>query len=334
MKSTAEIKFDDIVIASEHLKVYDPNRCKNALWSIYNVIKKAKKVSTEYWTWEYTKLSTLYAMGKQALFLDENMKTLVLYEGDVKVHFTDKKDLTKSGFTISKKDGKTAFSYKLDDFNNVIFGLKLFVDVCEKYAAGGFAEQLFHYGDISIAFKGADIQAKEKEVQQVIAYDIGIRGTLSEEKFDVISEDDKAFIFAYDDALSPLGYDFGNRLWGATSYTEVGYSKTGVKSKNMVSRIRIEHDTGKITLRIYVNNVDKYRDFIENAPLHIKAGFAFESGECTGCNINFCHPKKYTLDGKQYVKCVHFAGTFNEPTIDKIPDYCDLLATAFPKKSK
>jgi len=208
MKSTAEIKYDDIIIADEHLSGRDHDLCKNALWSIYNVIKKAKKVSTEYWTWEYTKLSTLYAMGKQALFLDENMKTLVLYEGDVKVQSTDKKDLTKSGFTISKKDGKTAFSYKLDDFNNVIFGLKLFVDVCEKYAAGGFAEQIFHYGDISIAFKDADIQAKEKEVQQVIAYDIGIRGTLSEEKFDVISEDDKAFIFAYDNALSALGYDF------------------------------------------------------------------------------------------------------------------------------
>jgi len=334
MKSTAEIKYDDISIASEHLNGHDHGQCKNALWSIYNVIKKAKKISTEYWTWEYTKLSTLYAMGKQALFSDENMKTLVLYDGDVKIHSTDKKDLTKSGFTISKKDNKTALSYKHDDFNNVIFGLKLFVDICEKYAAGGFAEQIFHYGDISIAFKGADIKAKEKEVQQIIAYDIGIRGTLSEEKFDVISKEDKAFIFTYDEMINTLGYDFGNRLWGASDYTEIGYSKTGVKSKNMVSRIRIEHDTGKILLRIYVNDVDKHRNYIESAPAHIKAGFAFDGGECTGCNINFCHPKKYTLDGKSYVKCTHFAGTFHEPKIENIPGYCTLLATVYQKKSK
>jgi len=103
MKSTAEIKYDDIIIADEHLNGRDHDLCKNALWSIYNVIKKAKKISTEYWTWEYTKLSTLYAMGKQALFLNENMKILVLHEGDLKVHSMDKKDLTKSDFTISKK---------------------------------------------------------------------------------------------------------------------------------------------------------------------------------------------------------------------------------------
>ncbi|MCL2406188.1 MAG: hypothetical protein FWC92_11695 [Defluviitaleaceae bacterium] len=163
MKSTAEIKYDDIIIADEHLNGHDHDFYKNALWSIYNVIKKAKKISTEYWTWEYTKLSTLYAMGKQALFLDENMKTLVLYEGDVRIQSTDKKDLTKSGFTISKKEGKTAISYKLDDFNNVIFGLKLFVDICEKYAAGGFAEQFFHYGDISVASKAQTSKQKRRK---------------------------------------------------------------------------------------------------------------------------------------------------------------------------
>jgi hypothetical protein len=317
MKSTIEINFADIDIADEHLDGHDRERCRAALWSIYNVIKKAKTISKENWDWPETKLNVLYKLGR---------------EKDVKISATNKKDLTKCGFTVSVKDGKTSLVYREKDFDDVIFGLKLFTSICAKYIDGGFAEKFFHYGDISIAFKNADIKVNEKNLLEAIAYDMGIKGTLSDEVFDAVSEADKAFIFAYDAEMNKLGYDFGNRLWGASSYSEVAYSKTGTKSKNMVSRVRINHADGKIILRFYISGADisKKHEYIENAPEHIRKAWIFEGKDCKRCNTA-CSPKKYTLDGRDFIKCVHYTGTVKDPVIAYLPDYIALFAKFFTK---
>jgi len=332
MKSTAEIKYDDIIIADAHLNGHDHDFCKNALWGICNVIKKAKKVSTEHWDWT-TKLNDLYALSSQMVFWDEDMKTLVLYESDIKISATNKKDLTKCGFTVGKKDGKTALSYREKDFSDVIFGLKLFVDICVS-TCGDFAEHIFHYGDISIVFEGADVNAKIEEVQNIIAYDRGLKGTLSEDMFDVISAVDRAFIHAYDEKMNELGYDFGNRLWGASDYTEIAYVKTGVKSKNIFSRIKIIHIDGKIQLRLYFNNVDNHREHIENAPQYIKNVFAFEGGDCRGASCGFCPSggKIYTIDGKEYYKCMYCLGVIENPSVERLADYIALFMLFNPPK--
>ena len=61
---------------------------------------------------------------------------------------------------------------------------------------------------------------------------------LKEERFDFISNDDKAFILAFNDAMTKLGYDFGNKIgsgfcWG--KYMVI-YTRSGVKSKNVYAR--------------------------------------------------------------------------------------------------
>jgi len=332
MKSTAIINFNEINIAEQHLNGQVRDRCTAALWSIYNVLKKAKTVSMEHWHWNDTKLNILYKLGKQAVFSDAENKVLALDESDINIKASVKKDLTKCGFTVGNKDGKITLSYRGKDFDDVIFGLKLFIDICEKSFSAETAENIFHYGDISIAFENADIKAKEQEINNIIAHDVGLKGTLSEPVFNVISDTDRAFIYAFDEKMNELGYDFGNRLWGASSYSEVAYSKTGTKSKNMISRLKIIHDNGKITLRFYIPNADinKKHAYIENAPEHIRKAWIFEGHNCTGCNSS-CSPKKYTLDGREFLKCVHYAGTFNNPNMACLTDYIALVSEFFVK---
>src|SRR5512146_962452 len=93
---------------------------------------------------------------------------------------------------------------------------------------------------------------------------------LSEEKFNFISSNNKAFIFAFDGEMARLGYDFGEKIgsgycWG--KYMLI-YTKTGVKSKNVYARIYIRE--ASIVLRLFLNGIDKHRVYIENAPACIK----------------------------------------------------------------
>jgi len=157
---------------------------------------------------------------------------------------------------------------------------------------------------------------------------------LAEERFKVITEPDKAFITMFDHEIGKLGYDFGGGIgdgycWG--KYMVV-YSKTGAKSKKVIARIFIREDS--IVLRLFFNNADKHRAYIENAPAHIKEVFTNNHGNCS------CSPKKencrmrkaYTIDGKQIEKCSGVVFEFWQPSLEKLPDYIHLLAEFYPVK--
>jgi hypothetical protein len=161
-----------------------------------------------------------------------------------------------------------------------------------------------------------------------------INELLAEERFKIITDADKAFITAFDHEISKLGYDFGGGIgdgycWG--KYMVV-YSKTGVKGKKVIARIFIREDS--IVLRLFFNNAEKHRAYIENAPAHIKNVFTNNHGNCS------CNPKKencrmrkaYTIDGKQIEKCSGVVFEFWQPSLDKLPDYIHLLAEFYPVK--
>jgi hypothetical protein len=157
---------------------------------------------------------------------------------------------------------------------------------------------------------------------------------LAEERFKIITDPDKAFIAAFDHEISKLGYDFGGGIgdgycWG--KYMVV-YSKTGVKGKKVIGRIFIREDS--IVLRLFFNNAEKHRAYIENAPAHIKDVFTNNHGNCS------CSPKKencrmrkaYIIDGKQIEKCSGVVFEFWQPSLEKLPDYIHLLAEFYPVK--
>jgi hypothetical protein len=152
---------------------------------------------------------------------------------------------------------------------------------------------------------------------------------LLENRFDFVSAADKAFILAFDHEMTPLGYASFDNIgsgfcWGRYM---VVYAKTGVKKKSVAARIYIR-DTG-IVLRLFLNDIDKHRTYLENAPAIIKTVFTGEHGKCQHCknqtNGNCKFRKSYTLDQQLYEKCNGLAFEFQEPNLEKLPFYMDLL---------
>ena len=157
---------------------------------------------------------------------------------------------------------------------------------------------------------------------------------LSEERFNIISKADKNFILGFDKAITELGYDFGGAIgdgycWG--KYMII-YSKTGVKNKKVIARIFIRES--EIVLRLFFNDVDKHREYIESAPEYIKNVFINNHGNCS-CNPqkeNCRMRKTYTIDDKQIEKCSGVVFEFWNPTAKKLADYINLLAEFYPVK--
>lgn len=166
--------------------------------------------------------------------------------------------------------------------------------------------------------------AEQKHINEII----------EEDRFSMIKDCDKEFIKLFDKEIKALGYDFGGGIgdgycWG--KYMII-YSKTGVKTKNVVARIFIRENC--IVLRLFFNNIDKHRNYIENAPKHIKDVFTCGRGDCS-CNPqkDNCRMRKtYTIDNRLIEKCSGVVFEFDDPTIDKLYDYVNLLHEFYPPK--
>ena len=157
---------------------------------------------------------------------------------------------------------------------------------------------------------------------------------LKENRFDFVSDRDKAFMIAFDDAISQLGYDFGGVIgdgyvWGRNM---VIYRKSGAKSKKVYARIYLR-DKG-IALRLFLSNIDKHRDFIETSPHYIKEVFVGERDNCAHCHNEkhgICKFRKaYTLDGRFIEKCNGKTFTFENPSVKYITDYISLFTEFYP----
>ena len=156
---------------------------------------------------------------------------------------------------------------------------------------------------------------------------------LSERRFNVLSESNKMFIVAFDKAINDLGYDYGGIIGTGNVWSTmmIVYGKTNTKSRPCAARIYIKEDG--IIFRLYLNKVDMHRQYIENASEHIKSAFTTENGRCTFC-WEKCpsRPKAYTIDGEVIQKCQHHTFYFDSPSIDRIPDYMNLLSEFYSKK--
>lgn len=157
---------------------------------------------------------------------------------------------------------------------------------------------------------------------------------LEEERFNFISPENKTFILAFDKEVSKLGYGFGGSIdsgfcWG--KYMII-YSKIGVKSKQVAARIYIRENS--IVLRLFLNKIDKHREYIENAQDFIKEVFTGEHGRCKHCHNDkggICKFRKaYTLDDKYIEKCNGITFEFWEPDLEKLPAYMGLLREFYP----
>ena len=161
---------------------------------------------------------------------------------------------------------------------------------------------------------------------------------LNEERFDFIADCDKAFILAFDAEMMKLGYDFGGKIgdgycWG--NYMVI-YTKTGVKSRKSYARIYLKD--GSIVLRLFFSKIDKHRDFIKEAPTHIKQVFVGDFGICNRCDNEkegLCKFRKvYSIDDRPIEKCNGKTFWFHNPRIDNMADYVDLFSEFYPGKRR
>ena len=156
---------------------------------------------------------------------------------------------------------------------------------------------------------------------------------LTERRFNLLSASKKAFMIAFDKAISDFGYDFGGAIISGNVFSPmvIIYGKSNTKSRTCAARIYIK-DTG-ILLRMLFQKVDTHRAYIENTPPHIKEAFSGQTGLCTFC-WDKCpsRPAAYTLDGQQIRKCHHHTFYFDAPSVEKLSDYMGLFAEFYPVK--
>jgi hypothetical protein len=153
---------------------------------------------------------------------------------------------------------------------------------------------------------------------------------LHEDRFNWLSADDKSFILAFAAVMTQFGYDCGGSIgsgycWGRYM---IIYGKTGSKSRPVLARIYMRDDG--IILRLYLNEIDKHRTYIEQkAPAYIRDVFTGSHGQCRHCPEkpgDSCRFRKsYTLDGRLIEKCNGITFEFPKPDLARLPDYVDLL---------
>ncbi|MCL2698483.1 MAG: hypothetical protein FWE74_10455 [Oscillospiraceae bacterium] len=164
---------------------------------------------------------------------------------------------------------------------------------------------------------------------------INLSEQFTERRLNVVCEDNKAFIIAFDKALNDLGYDCENTISSGYGWSPlmIIYGKTGTKSRPCIARIYIHNDS--ISLRLFFTNINKHRAYIESSPEHIKS--IFYGGRDCPCRPDCPHKgqKSYTIDDKEYKKCCHADFRITKPGIDELSDYIGLLAEFYPvKKAK
>ncbi|MBA4385947.1 MAG: hypothetical protein C0410_14505 [Anaerolinea sp.] len=163
-----------------------------------------------------------------------------------------------------------------------------------------------------------------------------MRTLLSEPRFDFVSAADKAFMLAFDDEMTSLGYGFGGKIgegfcWGKYM---VLYRRVGVKSDTVYARVYLRETD--VVMRLFLNHIDKHRSFIEKAPDHIKNVFTGPRGDCEHCHNDkggVCKFRKsYTLENRLIEKCNGIVFEFFEPDTKKLNDYVALFTEFFPNR--
>jgi predicted transcriptional regulator YdeE len=163
---------------------------------------------------------------------------------------------------------------------------------------------------------------------------------LGEASFDYIKPDEKAFIAAFDGEMEKRGYSTGNSFgYPACFWRRVLiYDKVGRKSKSITARIYFLN-TGGIMLRMYFNNIDKHRAYLEAAPEGIRRVFAKGDGDCHHCKSGHrasgeCKFRKtYTLNGETIEKCSGEVFSFYAPILEMLPEYMALFDEFYPAKT-
>ena len=114
------------------------------------------------------------------------------------------------------------------------------------------------------------------------------------------------------------------------------YSRDGAPGRPVAARIYMREDG--IVLRLFLNDLDKHRAYLESAPPLIRDVFTGAHADCRRCHNEKegrCRFRKsYTLFGRRYDKCNGVTFEFGAPTLEKLPAYMDLLREFYPARRR
>jgi hypothetical protein len=324
MPKIPEIEFCDIKVAENHIDGYDYERCKNGLWSIYNVIKKINLNCSD----SIKVLECLYFLGVHSVFENNNMASLV-YTGKTNKKYKRGLPSTKYLFQLEKygfdftniktlrkdiKKDKLAvkdiiqinLSYIAEDCSDVILGLKLFSDICVEKLG-----DCFYYGDIRVAFIDA----------------LPLYAPPVEEVFYFLPEEQKRVAYRVHEQLEK---------WGCVRNLEREYMTKYMhpKTKRQVfATIFASEDLyflpesekwRKLIFKFNLRNIGKYSDYLTKCTDLVRRSI-LETTDCYACK-KACGGIQFGLSGVEYSKCPFFAFKFDDLTEEAVEDYLKLLA--------
>ena len=161
---------------------------------------------------------------------------------------------------------------------------------------------------------------------------------LTQSELKYLSRQDQQFIVAFNNAMNHFGYDYGGKIekgycWGRHMLI---YRKTDAGSKQVYARLYLR-ESGSV-LRLYLNNLNDHRVYLEHSPDHIKDVFIGPHGDCQHCHNEKdggCRFRKtYTLNGRVFEKCNGIVFEFPNPTVEKLLDYQALFLEFYPNRGK
>ena len=329
-----EISFDDINIAEKHAEGHHAQRCKTGLWSIYNIIKKIAARACPRQVTE-----CLLMIGANAAFEDDGMASLV-YRG--KTSRTYKRgmpaahylfELENFGFafsdivTLSEETNKSkmsmkniaqfSVSYASDDFSDVMFGLKLFSDICVKQAS---PLACFLAGDIRIAFSDA---------AKTYAPPV-------DELFCMLPEAQKQAAYAVHHQLEALGCIRELEGENAVKYKHAKHQGQVIATLWAGERLWFlpeSEQAQKVVFKFNLRHIGTYADYLDECTEAVRKAI-LETGACelaaskTGkCgNGQRCGGVVFTYEEKTYVKCTRYFCMFKDVSEAATQNYIKLLA--------
>ena len=337
MPLISEIKFDEITIAEKHTNGYNYEHCKSGLWSIYNVIKRIMNAS-------HPRVSEcLLMIGANAVFENDDLISLV-YNGKTNKKYRRNMpaaqylfELEKYGFALngivlsSKEESKNklsikdinqfSISYNSGDFNDVIFGLKLFSDVCVKQAS---PLACFLAGDIRVAFSDAHKSYAPP----------------ADELFCFLPEAQKKAAFAIHNKLEELGCT--RELEGENAVKYKRAKNKGPKNKGLVFAtiwagkrlwfLPESEKEQKVVFKFNLRNIGKYADYLKKCTELVRKSI-LEADDCwladskTGkCgNGQNCGGVGFEYNEKTYIKCTRYFCMFKDLSERAVENYIELI---------
>ena len=145
-------------------------------------------------------------------------------------------------------------------------------------------------------------------------------------------KEEKEFVYAFDAALSEMGYYTGSRGWNEGPGYAYYDKEREAKKKGPYHYLLLSWKT-KLVLYLRIRNASKCLEYLKECPDSVKQMFLWSDRGCENRIKGTCQSgQEYTIDGSTYWRCGCCNAPFHlNPTKDDIPHYIKLVELGLKK---